>query len=366
MEKTVSFLIKPASSSCNLRCRYCFYNDVSENRDMPATGIMSENTIEILAERIHQVIGHTGNAHISFQGGEPTVAGLSFFETFTNVMAKQHKEIKTTYSIQTNATLLDDDWAEFFYEHDFLVGVSLDGFESNMNKYRFDAENNSVYYKVLKGIELLKKHDVEYNILTVITKDLAKHPKALFDFYLSHHFDYVQLIPCLPGLSEKENDMSLTPELYASFYNTIFDCWIKALKKHKVVNINLFDNLASMLQGTSPYQCGMLGRCQISYIIEANGDVYPCDFYCLDQYRLGNIRLLTFREMAESNTAQNFLKDNDCYKEICHTCPYEKICHGGCRRQNVCWMNETTCGYRKVLDHVLPALDALLTEKSPA
>ena len=180
MQKTMTVLIKPASSLCNLRCRYCFYNDVSENRDMPSTGIMSENTIEVLGERIHQALGHSGGtANISFQGGEPTVAGLSFFKTFTNVMAKQHPEIKTNYSIQTNATLLDDDWAEFFYEHDFLVGVSLDGFESNMNQFRFDENHNSVYYKVLKGIDLLKKHGVDYNILTVITKDLARKPNLI-------------------------------------------------------------------------------------------------------------------------------------------------------------------------------------------
>lgn len=363
MQKSITVLIKPASSLCNLRCRYCFYNDVSENRDMPSTGIMNENTIEVLGERLHQALGHSGGtANISFQGGEPTVAGLSFFKTFTNVMAKQHPEIKTNYSIQTNATLLDDDWAAFFHEHNFLVGVSLDGFESNMNNFRYDTEHQSVYYKVLKGIELLKKHNVEYNILTVVTSDLAKHPKALFDFYLSHHFDYVQLIPCLPGLAEKENDMSLTPEHYASFFNTIFDCWIKAIKKHKVININLFDNLASMLQGMSPYQCGMLGKCQISYIIEANGDVYPCDFYCLDQYKLGNIHLTSFKEMKESRQAESFLHDNDCFKELCHTCRYEKICHGGCRRQNICWMNKEYCAYNAVLDHVLPVLDDLLVK----
>lgn len=360
MQKTITILIKPASSLCNLRCRYCFYTDVSEHRDMPSTGIMHETTIEVLAERIEQALGPKGGlANISFQGGEPTVAGLSFFKTFTTIMA-EHPSIETNYSIQTNATLLNDDWAEFFYEHDFLVGVSLDGFESNMNKFRFDENHNSVYYKVLNGIELLKKHDVEYNILTVVTKELAKKPKALFDFFLTHHFSYVQLIPCLPGLHETDNDMSLTPELYASFYNTLFDCWVQAIRKHKVININLFDNLASMLQGMPPYQCGMLGKCQVSYIIEANGDVYPCDFYCLDQYKLGNIHLISFKEMQESKQAQTFLNDNDCHKEICHTCPYEKMCHGGCRRQNVCWMNENTCSYRKVLDHILPTLDALL------
>lgn len=360
MQKTITVLIKPASSLCNLRCRYCFYADVSENRHIAKTGIMDKDTIDALCCEIDRALSHNGHAYISFQGGEPTVAGIIFFRRFVNVL-KQYPGITPHYSIQTNATLLDETWAQFFREENFLVGVSLDGFQSNMDMFRFDAEKQSVYYKVLQGIQLLKKHHVPFNILTVVTKDLARHPKALFDFFLSHQFDNVQLIPCLAGLGETENDMSLTPDLYASFFCSLFDCWKKAAERGKCIHINLFDNLVCMLKGMPPYQCGMLGRCQISYIVEANGDVYPCDFYCLDAYKLGNIHTSSFQEMKDSKEAQTFLADNDAMKEQCLTCPYMKICHGGCRRQNICWINKDTCGYRTVLQHILPILDVMFS-----
>ncbi len=351
-------MIKPASSSCNLRCRYCFYADISENREVASYGIMTEETVKTLAFRIDEALEHDGTANISFQGGEPTVAGLDYFRMFTRIM-KQYPNITVHYSLQTNCTLIDKEWAEFFREHNFLIGVSLDGYQSNMDAFRFDPKHKGVYYQVLSGIDALKKAKVDFNILTVITADLGKHPKALFDYYKSHKFEYVQLIPCLPGLNETD-DMALTPELYHSFMTGFFDCWYKAVQKGTRMEVNLFENLLGMLQGQPPYQCGMIGKCFVQYVIESNGDVYPCDFYCLDEYRMGNLNDCSFRELAESQPAAHFLEGSDCRKKPCETCPFIRLCNGGCRRQNVCYLNDEECAYRKVLEHILPKFERML------
>ena len=352
-------MIKPASSSCNLRCKYCFYADISENRQTASNGIMTDDMLDVLIDRIAEVLEEEGTANISFQGGEPTVAGLEYFRKFTAKM-KEHPGIKTVYALQTNGTLIDEEWADFFKENHFLLGVSLDGWQSNMDTFRYDAAHKSVYYRILNNIDILEKKKAEYNILTVVTKDLARHPKGLFNFYKEHKYRYVQLIPCLPGLQDPEEPHSLTPELYADFCNAFFDLWYKELTvKQNYISINLFDNLMEMVRGHMPYQCGMLGQCSVQYVIESNGDVYPCDFYCLDEYLLGNLKENSFAQLRLSDNAMNFMETSSCMKKPCETCRYLNMCHGGCRRQNICYLNESECAYQKVLDHVLPLLSRL-------
>ncbi|MCR4855942.1 MAG: SPASM domain-containing protein [Erysipelotrichaceae bacterium] len=356
MAKHISVLIKPASSLCNLRCRYCFYHDISENRTIASTGIMKEEVMEKLIARISEELNENGTASISFQGGEPTMAGLPYFRRFTETV-RRYPNIKPQYSIQTNATLLDEEWTAFFKENAFLVGVSLDGYQTNMDEFRYDPLKRGVFYKVLKGIDLLGKAGVDYNILTVVTAQLARHPDALFRFYKSHNFEYIQLIPCLPGLNEENNEMALTPELYASFYKDFFKVWNDDfIKTGKPLNINLFENIAAMLEGYPPYQCGMLGRCSQQFVIEANGDVYPCDFYCLDEVRLGNLLDSSFKELRQTQTAVSFIASSDCKKKPCETCRYVNICNGGCKRQNVCYLTDGYCGYQEVLDLIVPVL----------
>lgn len=359
--KNISVLIKPASSLCNLRCRYCFYIDESEKREEASHGVMSEEMMDCLIERIAEALHQEGVANISFQGGEPTVAGLDYFRHFVSKM-QEYPQIEVHYSLQTNGTLLNEEWSAFFAEHRFLIGVSLDGYESNMNDFRYDIQKIGVYTKVMRGIDFLEKANVEYNILTVVTKNLARHGKALVGFYRSHKFRYVQLIPCLPPLdATQEDDMSLTPELYDTFYLDFFREWKKLVLKGEVISVNLFENLMSMLYGYPPYQCGMIGKCIPQYVIESNGDVYPCDFYCLDEYRLGNIQKSSFEELR--GNAGTFLATSTCTKKPCESCRFVNMCNGGCRRQNVCYLDEDTCAYQKVLLKILPELYELLQRK---
>ena len=354
--KTISVMIKPASAACNLRCRYCFYADISENRTVPVNRMMTEETTEVITKRIAEAVSGEGLANISFQGGEPLLAGPDYFRHFISCM-KQYPGIRVNYALQTNGTLIDEEWADLFKENDFLIGVSLDGYQKNMDMFRFDADHKSVYYRILDNIEMLRKKGVSFNILTVITNALAGHAKGLLNFYLNHHYEYVQLIPCLPALGES-SDFAMKPADYEKFFIEFFDCWQKAVLKGQRLSVNLFDNLYSMLRGQMPYQCGMIGRCSMQYVIESNGDTYPCDFYCLDEYRLGNLEDMSFEAMNETQVSAEFLK-TPFMKKPCMTCRYRTMCSGGCRRQNVCYLTDEECGYQKALDHILPQLSRM-------
>ena len=356
---TISVMIKPSSALCNLRCRYCFYMDESKNRDVPSHGLMKKETMVRLVDRIAEYLDGRGVANVSFQGGEPMMSGIDYYRDFIFEM-KKHPGIKVHYSIQTNGTLIDEEFAQFFRENNFLLGVSVDGYEENMNYYRVGPHIGNTHRKVLEGIEILKKHKVEFNILTVITRKLAEHPGELFDFYLAQKYEFVQLIPCLPAFGVEDDGMSLTPELYASFYRTFFRAWQRAFLKGRYINVNLFENLMAMLQGYYPYQCGMLGKCASQQVVESNGDVFPCDFYCLDEYKMGNVHDLSFSEMRISDGVRELMKGSDCEKEICRACKFRSICHGGCQRQNVCYLKDDHCAYQKVLNEVVPKLQELM------
>ena len=358
----MTLMIKPASSLCNLRCRYCFYSDVSGKRNVADHGIMSEETADILVQRIFEAADENAVISISFQGGEPSVAGLPFFRGFTERFAKR-PDIHISWSLQTNGTLLDEEFVRFLKEKDFLVGISLDGYQSNHDRYRLDSSEKGVFYKVLQGLDLLKKYDVRFNVLTVVTRELAAHPKALFQFFKTHHLEYIQLIPCLPDLNRVDNEMSLTPEAYDRFFNAFFDLWVSDLKKGGTMSVSQFENIACLIQGLPPYQCGYNGSCRSGLIIESNGDAYPCDFYCLDEYRLGSLKESSFEQLLHSEKAASFLAESECRKEPCHSCPYEEMCHGGCRRQNVCWLKDDDCAYQRVLDHIVPSIRTMLARR---
>ncbi len=359
--RNISILIKPASSSCNLRCSYCFYNDVSENRCVANYGILSLEKASSLIDKAISAIDDNGTVNLAFQGGEPTIAGLDWFKEFVNIVNSKINKQKVNYALQTNCTLVNEDWCKFFYDNHFLIGISLDGSGKNMDKFRLDANGNSVFIKIMKNIELLKKYKVEFNILTVVTESLAKDPEKLYDFYSKNKLEYIQLIPCLPSLNDDHimDKEALTPESYADFYKSFFDKWYKGTVSGKMMSVNLFDNLIEMINGRMPYQCGMLGKCQNQYVLEGDGSVYPCDFFVLDQYSLGNIESKSFKEMSEGEVAKNFV-NGFAENDYCQKCKYVGGCHGGCKRQNVCYLKKDYCGYKEVLDYCLPRLSKII------
>ena len=359
--KQIALLIKPASSSCNLRCSYCFYSDLGSEREQANYGIMNEEVAASLIDKTFCALDEDGTAVFSFQGGEPVLAGLDWFIRFTELVDKRRVKQTVRYALQTNGTLIDDAGAAWFQRPHFLIGVSLDGLQANMDRFRYDANKKGVMFQVLRGIACLKKRKVEFNILTVVTQSLARSPKALYEYMKKNHFDYIQLIPCLPSLTGMTADEeALTPKLYAEFFLAFFDCWYRDARQGKMIEVNLFSNLLEMLSGRPPYQCGMLGRCSLQYVVEADGSVYPCDFFVLDRWRLGNCASDSFETMSRSALAAEFLNSDNAENALCFQCRYRRFCRGGCRRQNVCYLQEDYCGYQALLDGILPRLESLL------
>lgn len=355
--KYLSMLIKPASSSCMLHCKYCFYNDVSEHRQIKSNGIMEEDVMHVLIERALCELDEDGEVTFAFQGGEPTVAGISYFQSFCAYVDEKKKPAqKIHYAIQTNAYVIDDAWCELFHKYDFLVGVSLDGYRENHDYFRLTNGNKATYKRVMESIACLKKHTVEFNILTVLSKQLAKHPKKLYDFYKAQGFSYIQLIPCLAGLDEEENPFALTPRLFARFYKEFYDYWRKDFEQGQYMSIYLFDNVIPMFAGIPPQLCGMLGHCSIQFVIESDGSVYPCDFYVLDEYNGGNIKDMPLTEIAQSNSMKSFLKEKKVMSSLCDSCSFVSICHGNCKRMNTLYFEDGYCGYQDFLTYAYPSM----------
>lgn len=347
----LSVLIKPASSSCNMRCQYCFYDDVSNHREIKNHGIMKESVMKKMIDRIFMDL-ELKSVHFAFQGGEPTMAGIEFFENFVSYVDKKKDYVQVEYSIQSNGYVLDSRWIQLFKDYDFLVGISLDGYQSHHDSVRFDARHHETFSTIIDHIHQLRDNHIHYNILTVLTKQLALHPQKVYEFYKQNHFQYIQFIPCLPSLDKEEDEYSLTPELFYDFYKTLYKLWSNDIKKGHYMSISLFDNIMAILHHQYPSQCGFVGKCQIQYVIESQGNVYPCDFYVLDEYCLGNAQYDDFNTMPSLRQAQLFLQDNE-QPQLCQKCKYLKICYGQCKRQRGTFLNQTMCGYQKLLDDIL-------------
>lgn len=329
-----SVLIKPASGSCNMRCRYCFYADEMEHREQSSYGLMSEETLEILVRKVLESGG--GPYHFAFQGGEPTLAGLDFYRSLIRFVDKYKKDgVAVSYAIQTNGLAIDEEWAEFLSKHHFLVGVSLDGIRDIHDLYRKDAGTRGTFARVMSGIHLLERYGVEFNILTVVTAQSARSIGKIYNFYKKCGFTYQQYIACLDPLEEErgQHQYSLTPEKYEFFLKTLFDYWYQDMKQGNFVYIRYFENLAGILKGCPPETCSMNGFCSVQWVIEADGSAYPCDFYVLDEWRMGNVRTDSFEDMMLNCERSGFIDTSLVPPEDCKKCKWGFLCRGGCRRE---------------------------------
>ena len=328
---SLSLLIKPAAGLCNIRCTYCFYRDLSESR---ANKIMARETADKLIER---ALGSgADNIIFAFQGGEPSLAGLDFFEHFVSgVNAQNTGKINISYAVQTNGIAIDRKFADFFKANNFLVGLSLDGTKETHDFFRTDVNGGATFSKILKCAELLSKTGVEYNILTVVTAQAAKHIEKIYNFYKKRGFFYLQFIVCLDPLERREPDFySLTPELYERFLIKLFDLWYADLTAGNYVSVRFFDNLVRAAAGEPCEQCGMSadGSCPGQFVVEADGSVYPCDFYCLGEWRMGDIFAMSFEELNNSANMLKFRETSELNSSKCAECELFKLCRGGCRR----------------------------------
>lgn len=343
--KHISLLIKPASSLCNMNCKYCFYADVERNRLNKDLKLMNYETVNKLIDEALKY----DNIHFAFQGGEPTLAGLSYFEYFVNTVNKKKTNQKVTYALQTNGILIDKKWIEFFKENHFLVGISLDGIKIVHNKIRV-MNGKGTFDDVMRTIKLCQKEQIHYNVLTVISSSLVKYAKDIYKFYKKNNIYNIQFIPCLPELENDSGKYALTPEMYFKFYKDIFEEWYKDIKYNEYISISLFEDLLMIFSGKLPRTCGALGQCTVQYIIESNGDVYPCDFYAIDRYCLGNLMSNTLSSMKNNENAQKFLHEKHPISKLCSNCEFVNICHGNCKRMTPVLFNDHYCGYRAFLN----------------
>lgn len=362
----INLLIKPASGNCNLRCKYCFYTDVMDKRDTKDYGMMSIETLEIVVKKALEEA--EGNCTIAFQGGEPTLIGLEFYKELIRIQDQYKRpNLSITNAIQTNGILIDKEWAQFFAENNFLVGLSLDGYEYIHDQLRVDPKQEGTYERVMEAARLFDEYKVEYNILTVVTANVAKSINKIYDFYQSKGFHYLQFIPCLDPLYEERGKYShsLTPELYGRFLKDLFDKWYKDIKKGKMVYIRYFDNLLQMMLGQYPEACGRLGRCTKQNIIESDGSVYPCDFYVLDQYKIGNLLVDSFEEIDEKRDQVKFIEPSLYKDPECQACTWYNLCYGGCRRDREPVIDQKASrnyfcsSYIDFFEYVFPRLDEI-------
>lgn len=343
---SVNVLIKPTSSSCNLKCKYCFYHDVAENRDVKNYGIMSYATLEVLVKRVFEDSDYL--AGFAFQGGEPTIAGLDFYRKFIELQRKYNtKGLKVNNSIQTNGVVINDEWAKFLACNNFLVGLSLDGPKDIHDLNRVDARGIGSHSKIEKTVELFNKYKVEYNILCVVTKSVSRHIEKIYNYYTKNGFKYLQFIPCLDELGKEpgNNPYSLTPETYEDFLKKLFDLWYRDFKLGKSISIRMFDNILQMLLGYPPESCDMNGRCSANAVVEADGSVYPCDFYVISEWKMGDILSHSLQEMLQGEKAKSFMLVSKNISENCRQCEYLAICRGGCRRHYESISNEPGSNY---------------------
>ena len=330
----LSLLIKPASGNCNMRCRYCFYADELDNREIRSYGKMSVDTMHTIVDKAMEYGDY--ECTIAFQGGEPTLAGLDFYrDLVAYVTAHENpKKLKIHYALQTNGYLINEEWAAFLGENHFLVGVSLDGLKEIHDRYRLDAAGKGTYQRVISAIRLLEKHQVEYNILTVVTAATARNGQKIYNYFKKNHFGYQQYIECLDPIGEEpgQHEYSLTPEKYGEFLKSMFDAWYLDMRSGTYVYNRYFENLMMIMAGQQPESCNMRGVCGKQWVFEADGSVYPCDFYALDQWRLGNIQENSFEEMDEKRDELGFIQWSMSQQEDCQKCRWFGLCRNGCRR----------------------------------
>jgi len=329
----VSLLIKPASSGCNLRCAYCFYHDVSKKREIRNYGVMSLETLEALVVRAFDEA--EGTLAFAFQGGEPTLAGLPFYRAFVGFVKKHDtKRAKVSFAIQTNGVLLDEEWARFLREHQFLVGLSVDGYKDLHDLNRTDGKGGGSFQAAMKAAQIMTRHEVEFNILCVVNRLTARHVDKVYSFYQKSGFRWLQFIPCLDDLHESrgKNQYSLTPALYESFLKALFDRWYADFMASKGVSVRHFDNWVGMMLGYPAESCSLNGVCVSYFVVEADGSVFPCDFYVVDEWKLGNVHTDSLHDMRTSLTAKRFIKDSVHIHEKCKGCECFQLCRGGCKR----------------------------------
>lgn len=381
----LNFMAKPTSFQCNIRCKYCFY---LEKKDVvsgaaSAPGKMSQAVLEAFIEK--KITGtQEPEVYFTWQGGEPTLAGLAFYRQA--VALQQYwaqKQGKTVHNaIQTNGILLNEQWGKFLKQHNFLVGISIDGDEELHNAYRLSNVNRGTWHKVIQGIAILKKHQIPFNTLTVVNNLNVQHPLRVYQFLKQIGSRHMQFLPLLeahaphPNLPAWMNNGLIVPPIqafsvpsraYGEFMNRIFDCWIK--QDIGTVAVQLFESLLGRYCGFEASMCIYQPECGGENLaLEANGDIYQCDHLVYPEMKIGNILTQQLDEIAANSQSLSTRKQQ--LNSQCQQCEFLALCHGGCPKHRLnlnaqLERHNYFCeGYKLIFKHTLPAMNFMATLKS--
>ena len=389
--KPLYVMLKPAGAHCNLACKYCYYLEKNNLYQNSHRHLMSDEMLEqftreyIEAQTMPQVL-------FTWHGGEPLMRSIDFYKKALALQKKYAHGKQIDNVIQTNGTLLTDEWCEFFAQNHWLVGISIDGPQEYHDHYRVTPAGKPSWEKVMQGISLLKKHRVEWNAMAVVNAYNAEHPLEFYHFFRDNGCQYLQFTPIVERLTEHEDgrtlasladdreiplaDASVTPAQWGNFLCTIFDDWVR----HDVgkMFVEIFDCTLANWMGVLPGICAYSKECGHAGVMEHNGDVYSCDHFVFPEYKLGNIREQSLIDMLYGEKQQAFsrLKHTSLPRQ-CKECDMEFACHGECPKNRFekdkygePGLNYLCQGYYQYYTHVAPYMDfmkrELLAQRPPA
>lgn len=389
--KPLYVMLKPAGAHCNLACKYCYYLEKNNLYQNSHRHLMSDEMLEqftreyIEAQTMPQVL-------FTWHGGEPLMRSIDFYKKALALQKKYAHGKQIDNVIQTNGTLLTDEWCEFFAKNHWLVGISIDGPQEYHDHYRVTPAGKPSWEKVMQGIQLLKKHRVEWNAMAVVNAYNAEHPLEFYHFFRDNGCQYLQFTPIVERLTEHEDgrtlasladdreiplaDASVTPQQWGNFLCTIFDDWVR----HDVGKtfVEIFDCTLANWMGVLPGICAYSKECGHAGVMEHNGDVYSCDHFVFPEYKLGNIREQSLIDMLYGEKQQAFsrLKHTSLPRQ-CKECDMEFACHGECPKNRFekdkygeSGLNYLCQGYYQYYSNVAPYMDfmkrELLAQRPPA
>ena len=373
-------MLKPVGAACNLTCNYCYYLEKSNLYKHQPKRQMSEELLErfvkdyIEAQTMNEVV-------FTWHGGEPTLRPLSFYQKAVELQKKYAGGRIIHNSLQTNGTLLTDEWCRFLKANNWLVGISIDGPEAFHDRYRRDSQGRPSWQKVMEGIQLLQHYGVEWNAMAVVNRYNADHPQAFYRFFKSIGCQYIQFAPIVERYMQHADgrhlasigdatdapvtDFSVTPEQWGSFLCGLFDEWVK--QDIGRVFVQIFDSMLANWVGVAPGSCIYAKECGHAGVMEYNGDVYSCDHFVFPQYKLGNINEHTLIEMLYGEKQRRFsqLKYNKLPRQ-CKECRWAFACHGECPKNRFVndrygnpGLNYLCAGYRRFFEHIAPTMDEM-------
>lgn len=371
-------MAKPAGSHCNLACSYCYYLDKQRlYNPEDKKHMMSDEMLELYVK--NYIEAQTGaDVCFTWHGGETLMRPLSFYQKALELQKKYGKGRRILNCLQTNGTLLTEEWCRFLRDNDWLVGISIDGPQQFHDEYRRSRDGRPSFLKVMKAIRMLNAHGVEWNAMAVINDYNADHPEEFYDFFKSIGCRFIQFAPIVERLTEAEDiaspiekgnlaDFSVSPEQWGEFLCRLFDRWVK--EDVGKVFIQIFDATLANWAGVEPGVCTMAETCGHAAVMEYDGTVYCCDHFVFPEYRLGNLRDHTFIEMMSSARQLAFgAYKRDALSRQCKECRWLFACHGECPKNRIARtpdgepINYLCEGYRRYFAHVAPYMDFMKAE----